>query len=65
MEKYLKDKIFLYCDEKKEKGIDFTAYNVSEDLKNEWWNIAIVFYGEWLNQNSKDFKTVELSQQEW
>lgn len=65
VDEYLKDKIFTYCNQQVEKGQDITGYNVAEYLKDDWWKIAMVFYGQWVQQNSEDLDIKEFSDTEW
>ena len=63
---YIQDKVDSYCNNKKEKKIEFSLYDVEQMLKREkcFWNLSAVLYGEWLRKTS-DLETKELSEQEW
>ena len=63
---YMQEKVNRYCNNKKEKGLEFSLYDVKQMLKREccFWNLSAVLYGKWLGQSSK-LKTKELSEQEW
>ena len=65
MEEYIRDKVFTYCNQRKENDENFSGYDVSEDLKSEWWRIVMVCYGQWIHEISDATETVEFSQQEW
>lgn len=63
---FIQDKVDSYCNNKKEKEIEFSLYDVEQMLKREkcFWNLSAVLYGEWLRKTS-DLETKELSEQEW
>ena len=63
---YMQRKVKKYCNEKREKGLDFSLYDVQKMLKKDccFWNLSAVLYGKWIGETS-NFKTKELSEQEW
>ena len=62
---FIQDKVDSYCNNKKEKEIEFSLYDVEQMLKREkcFWNLSAVLYGEWLRKTS-DLEYKELSEQE-
>ena len=63
---YLQRKVNNYCNDKREKGLDFSLYDVQEMLKKDccFWNLSAVLYGKWIGETS-DLKTTELTEQDW
>ena len=64
MIEYIEDKIFRYCDERKEKNLPINMYTIHQKFIRDWWRIVVVTYGKWIQKNSK-LETKELSEQEW
>ena len=65
MMEYLQDKVNRFCNDKKERNVDVTMYDVSQEFVDDWWNVTAVLYGTWLSENSGDLETKEFSQTEW
>ncbi len=63
---YMKDKVSRYCQENKDKGIEFNLYHVHKMLEEDshFWHISAMLYGQWLRDTSS-FEGQELSTQEW
>ena len=64
MIEYIEDKIFQYCDERKEKNLPINMYKIHQKFIKDWWHIVVVSYGKWIKKTSK-LQTKELSEQEW
>jgi len=64
MNEYLGQKVSRYCEERKKRNINTNVYDVWKEFETDWWNLAAVLYGQWLKETS-NFKTKELSEQEW
>ena len=64
MIEYIENKIFRYCDERKEKNLPINMYKIHQKFIKDWWHIVLVSYGKWIKKTSK-LQTKELSEQEW
>tara|TARA_B100002003_G_C13628817_1_gene321858 strand:+ start:280 stop:474 length:195 start_codon:yes stop_codon:yes gene_type:complete len=64
MIEYIEDKIFRYCDERKEKNLSINMHKIYQKFIKDWWHIVAVSYGKWIKKTSK-LQTKELSEQEW
>ncbi len=63
---YMQEKVDNYCNKKKEEGVEFSLYNVKKMLEKDacFWNLSAILYGKWIGETS-NFKTKEMSEQEW
>ena len=61
---YLQDKVDRFCNDKRERNVNVTMYDIFKEFEDDWWNISAVLYGSWL-QKTSDYQGIELSEQEW
>ena len=65
MMNYLQDKVDRFCNDKRERNVNVTMYDIFKEFEGDWWNISAVLYGSWLQKTTSDYQGIELSEQEW
>ena len=65
MMNYLQDKVDRFCNDKRERNVNVTMYDIFKEFEDDWWNISAVLYGSWLQKTTSDYQGIELSEQEW
>ena len=60
MNEYIKEKIFYYCNQKKENNVEINLNEIYKMVEKDLWNLTASLYGQWINSQS-NFVGVEFS----